>query len=103
MMNKEYWEIKILIFIKTKNKLRDGLKTYNNLKSAWDLASLDTKLSTLIKKHFFNALIKTILHNKYKIRVKGLFCNKTCFFIYKTKLIKSGKFPNPEIFHVNNS
>ena len=32
MIDKEYWEIKILIFPKTRNKLRDNLKTHGILK-----------------------------------------------------------------------
>lgn len=72
-MDKEYLEIKILISLKTRNKLKDGLKIYNVLKSLWDSASLDTKLFISVKKEFDDALVKIMLDKKCKIKVKDRF------------------------------
>lgn len=60
----------MLIFTKTKNKLRDSLMIYNILKCVCNLASFNTKIFMSIKKEFVNTLIKIMTDNKYKIRVK---------------------------------
>lgn len=102
MMDKKYWGIKILISIKTRNKLRDDLKTHGVLKGTWDLASLDTEISMLVKKEFVDVLVKIMPNNKYKTRVEGLLRKRTYPFKYDMKTTKPGEFSHPRIFHVDN-
>ncbi len=100
---KKYLGIKILISIETRNKLRDGLKTHSILKSAWDLASIDIKLSIFVKKELVDTPVKIMPDNKCKTRINCLFCNRTYSFMYDVKTtMKPGKFPDPKIFHVDN-
>lgn len=63
----------ILIFIKTKNKLRTGLKTCDILKNVWNLASLDIEISMSIKKNLIDSMVKIILDNECKTNVDSLF------------------------------
>ncbi len=41
-------------------------------------------------------------NKKCKTRVKDLLCNGTYPFMYDVKTTKPGKFPDPEIFYVDN-
>ncbi len=102
MMDKKYWRIKVLISTETKNKLRDGLKTHGVLNGAWDPASLDKELSMSVKKGFVDTLVKIMPDDKCKTRVEGLLCDGTYPFTYDVKTTKPGKFPDPELFHVDN-
>lgn len=102
MMDKEYWRIQILIFTETRNKLSDGLKTYDVQKSAWDPASSNTELSISVIKKFVDTLVKIMSDDKCKTRIEGLLCNRTYTFKYDVKTTKPGKFPDLEIFHVDN-
>lgn len=40
--------------------------------------------------------------DKYKTRVKSLLYDATYSFTYNVKTIKLGKFPDPEIFYIDN-
>lgn len=102
MINKKYQIIKILIFIRILNKLKDDLKTHNILKSIWELANLNTEIFILINKEFIKVLVKIMPNNKYKTRVKGLFCDGIYSFIYDIKTIKVNKFSNLRIFYTDN-
>lgn len=102
MIDKKYWRIKTLISTKTKNKLRDSLKIYGILKSAWDPTNLNEELSILVKKKFVNALVKIMLNNNCKTKVKSLLCNRTYPFTYDVKTTKPGKFPDLKMFYVDN-
>lgn len=100
-MDKKYLKIKILIFTTSKNKLRNSLKTHGILKSAENLANFDIKLIMLVKKKFVDVLIKIILDNEYKTRIKSLLCNRTYSFICNIKTTKPSKFSDPEIFYID--
>lgn len=100
MIDKEYWEIKILIFPKTRNKLRDNLKTHGILKGTQDLASFNTELSILVKKKIVYILVKIILNKVCKTKVEGLLCNGTYFFMYDVKTTKLGEFSDLRIFYI---
>ncbi len=102
MIDREYWGIKILVSTKTRNKMKDGFKIYGILKSVWDVTSLNTKISMLVKKEFVDAPVKIIPDNKYKIKVKNLLCNGTYSFTYDVKTTKPSKFSDSRIFHVDN-
>lgn len=56
----------------------------------------------LVKKEFVDILVKIIPDNKCKTRVKGQLYNRTYSFVYNIKTTKPGKFPDSEIFYVNN-
>ncbi len=103
MMDKEYWEIKVLISTETRNKLRDGLKTHGVLKRAWDPASLDTELSMSVKKEFVDALVKIIPDDECTTRVKGLLCDGIYPFIYDVKTTKPGEFLDPGVSMLTTS
>lgn len=68
MMDKESREMKILIFMETKNKLRDDLKTYGILIDVWDPVSLDTELCISIKKRFVDVQVKIMQNNECKTK-----------------------------------
>lgn len=78
------------------------MKTYSILKDTWDPASLNTKLFILVKKEFVDTLVKIILDNNCKTKFKSLLCDGTYFFTYDVKITKLGKFPDLEIFYVDN-
>lgn len=102
MIDKKHWGIKIRISTKTWNKLRDSLKTHGIIKGAWDPASFDTELSISVKKAFVDTLVKIMPDDKCKTRVKDLLYNRTYLFTYDMKTTKPGKFPDPDIFYVDN-
>lgn len=103
MMEKDDWGIRILISTETRNNLRTGLKTHGVLKGAWDPASLDTEISMSVKKEFVDALVKIMPDDECKTRVEGLLYDGTYPFTYDVKItLKSGEFPDPGIFHVDN-
>lgn len=76
IMDKNYWAIRILIATKTRDKLGIGLKTYDLLKSAWSLTSLNTEISMLIKKDFIDSIVRIISDNEYKTNVNSLLRNE---------------------------
>ncbi len=49
-----------------------------------------------------DALVKIMPDNKYKTRVKGLFCDRIYSFMYDIKTIKVDKFSNLRIFYADN-
>lgn len=102
MMNNNYWEIKILISTKIRDKLKIGLKTHGILKDTWSPISLDIEIFISVKKAFVTSVVWIMLDNKCKINVDFLFYNRIYSFIYDTKTIEPRQFPDPKIFHVDN-
>lgn len=98
MIDKDYWEIRILISTKVRDKLKIGLKTYDILKDTWNLASLNTKISISIKKDFIDFMVKIMLDNEYRVNVESLLCDETYLFIYDVKTTELGQFPDFESF-----
>lgn len=102
IINKNYWEIKIFISTKIRNKLRTGLKTHDILKDAWNPSSLDIEIFILVKKNYIDFIMRIIPDNKYWVNVNFLLCNETCSFIYNMKTTEPRQFPDLEIFHIDN-
>ncbi len=102
MMDRDYWAIRIQISTETRDKLRASLKTHGILKGAWNPTSLDTEISTSIKKDFVDSLVRIMPENECKANVDSLFCDGTYPFTYDMKTTESGQFSDPGMFHVNN-
>ncbi len=102
MMDRDYWAIRIQISTEIRDKLRAGLRTHGILKGAWNPASLNTKISISIKKDFVDSLVRIIPDDECKANVDSLLCDGTYPFMYDMKITKSGKFPDPGMFYVNN-
>ncbi len=90
MMDKDYWAIRILIFTKTRDKLRTDLKTHDILKDTWNLVSLNTEISILIKKNFVDFMMKIMPDHECKANVDSLLCDKIYPFIYDEKTTEPG-------------
>lgn len=55
------------------------------------------------KKEFVDALVKIMPDDECKTRVEGLLYDGTYPFMHDVKItLKSGEFPDPGIFHVDN-
>lgn len=102
MMDKDYQAIRILIFIKTKKRLRTGLKTHGILKDALNFASLDTEIFILVKKNFIDFMIRIISDSKCKTNVDFLLYNKTYFFMHDVKTTETEQFSDLKMFYINN-
>ena len=89
-------------FHQNQRQAKDQIKDLWYFEDAWNLASLDTEISMLVKKNFVNSIVRTMLDDKCKIIIDSLLCNATYSFKYNVKTTEPEEFPDQRIFYVDN-